>query len=584
MRKRRTHALVSTTILMVVAACLWYFFAPTALGGKDNSVVTEGVSMQPRFHAGDLAIIRAQPNYAVGEIVGYQSKLLHTVVLHRIIARNGNTYTFKGDNNDFIDPEHPTRSQLVGALWIHIPGAGTQFRAIGSPIAVGVLVGIGTLLLLGAAFAGRTHRRRRQARRGGGSVRGPPAGRPGRTVSPEALTIVLCICACVFVPAVILAIVSFAQPARTKHPYTIAYQQAGRFAYSSDTSQSAAYPTGHLGTGDPIFTQIIHQITVRFRYNFRAPSGHSVHGTIGLDVNVVATSGWHQTLQLVPPQPFRGDTAQVASPLDVHAVLGTISSLEKTTGVTSSYTLTLAPVVTVNGALAAQPLTTTFRPNTPAPAVLVPVATTYEPTLEFALTPLEMQSAGATSGPGTTPASVAATAAATTNPSTVASVTATTLSAAYLSLGPLHVRVVDMRWIALLAIAFVILGVAGTALLARGQARDERSRILARYGHWIVPVARVWQEPGVAVIDVNDMDALVRIADRYDRAILHEHDPIDGDAFWVTDESGQYRYAVPISGPRATQPDRELIYEPLTVPSSPAELLDDDGPHEFDER
>jgi signal peptidase I len=578
MRKRRTHALLSTTILMVVAACLWFFFAPTALGGKDNFVVTEGVSMQPRFHAGDLAIIRSQPDYTVGEIVGYRSKLLHTIVLHRIIARNGDSYTFKGDNNDFIDPEHPTRSQLVGALWIHLPGAGREFRGLGSPVAVGVLVGFGTLLLMGAAFAGRTHRRRRQARRTGGSMRAPPSPGRNRSVSPEILTIMLGVLACIFVPAVILAIVSFAQPARTKHPYTIPYQQSGRFAYSSDTSQSAAYPTGHLGTGDPIFTQIVHQITVRFRYTFRAPSGHSVRGMIALDANVVATSGWHETLQLVQAQPFRGDTAQVVSPLDVHAVLGTIASLEKTTGVSSSYTLTLAPMVTVNGSIAAQPLTTSFRPGAFTPAMVVPLTTSYMPTLAFSLTPLEMQTVGAAG------ANAAVAAAVTTNPSAVASVTTTTLSAAYLSLGPLHVRVVDMRWLALLAIAFVILGVIATALLARGQARDERSRILARYGHWIVPVARVWQEPGVAVIDVNDMDALVRIADRYDRAILHEHDPIDGDAFWVTDESGQYRYAVPISGPRATQPDRELIYEPLTVPSSPAELLDDDGPHEFDER
>ncbi len=73
--------------------------------------------------------------------------------------------------------------------------------------------------------------------------------------------------------------------------------------------------------------------------------------------------------------------------------------------------------------------------------------------------------------------------------------------------------------------------------------RDESASIRARYRHLIVPVERVWQLPGVAVIDVADMDALARIAEHYDRSILHEATD-DGDAFWVTDESGQFRYAL----------------------------------------
>jgi hypothetical protein len=39
------------------------------------------------------------------------------------------------------------------------------------------------------------------------------------------------------------------------------------------------------------------------------------------------------------------------------------------------------------------------------------------------------------------------------------------------------------------------------------------------------------------------MDALARIAEHYDRSILHEA-TADGDAFWVADESGQFRYAL----------------------------------------
>ncbi len=59
-------------------------------------MVTSGVSMEPRFHTGDLAIVRPVSNYRVGEIVAYWSTVLHTVVLHRIIAKDGNYVCIQG--------------------------------------------------------------------------------------------------------------------------------------------------------------------------------------------------------------------------------------------------------------------------------------------------------------------------------------------------------------------------------------------------------------------------------------------------------------------------------------------------------
>ncbi len=84
-------------------------------------------------------------------------------MLHRIIARVGDRYVFKGDNNNFVDFEHPARSQLIGALWLHIPGMGARLQSLRSPALIGLLVGIGMLLLSGAAF---TQGRRRGAGRG----------------------------------------------------------------------------------------------------------------------------------------------------------------------------------------------------------------------------------------------------------------------------------------------------------------------------------------------------------------------------------------------------------------------------------
>jgi hypothetical protein len=117
-----------------------------------------------------------------------------------------------------------------------------------------------------------------------------------------------------------------------------------------------------------------------------------------------------------------------------------------------------------------------------------------------------------------------------------------------------------MRAVALGAIAIILGVLLATLALLRAKVarfaprqRDEGASILARYRHLIVPVARIWPLPGVPVIDVSDMDALVRIAEHYERSILHEASP-EGESFWVTDESGQFRYTLGAPAPAPRQP------------------------------
>jgi hypothetical protein len=67
------------------------------------------------------------------------------------------------------------------------------------------------------------------------------------------------------------------------------------------------------------------------------------------------------------------------------------------------------------------------------------------------------------------------------------------------------------------------------------------------------------------VIDVADMDALARIAEHYERSILHEASP-EGESFWVTDESGQFRYAL-------GTPARVTVAQQPPVEPSPLDSL-----------
>ena len=154
---------------------LWLLLAPTAVGGSTRWVVTDGVSMEPRFHSGDLALVREQSDYRVGQIVAYRNRQLDTIVLHRIVARDGSRYVFKGDNNNFVDFEHPRRSQLLGRdVDTCAGGRRATSPSIRSPALIGGLFALATLLFgappsgaAGDAGAASGASARRRPRHGG---------------------------------------------------------------------------------------------------------------------------------------------------------------------------------------------------------------------------------------------------------------------------------------------------------------------------------------------------------------------------------------------------------------------------------
>src|SRR3954454_17443144 len=96
---RRTKTRIAVVLTIAAAAVVAWFAWPQSLGGRTSYVTTHGVSMEPRFHTGDLAILQSTGDYQVGDVAAYHDRTLHTVVMHRIIAVRDGHYTFKGDNN-----------------------------------------------------------------------------------------------------------------------------------------------------------------------------------------------------------------------------------------------------------------------------------------------------------------------------------------------------------------------------------------------------------------------------------------------------------------------------------------------------
>ncbi|MGH9109068.1 MAG: S24/S26 family peptidase [Acidimicrobiales bacterium] len=133
---------------------------PQQLGGSMSYAITDGVSMLPTYHAGDLVVIRREPAYHLGEVAAFHNQQLHVIVLHRIVAIRGNRYVFKGDNNSWVTSYEPTKAQIVGAEWLHLAGAGKVLLDLRTPIVAAVLLGLLWLFSFWPRSASRRRRRR----------------------------------------------------------------------------------------------------------------------------------------------------------------------------------------------------------------------------------------------------------------------------------------------------------------------------------------------------------------------------------------------------------------------------------------
>ena len=89
--------------------------------GFGSAVVLSG-SMEPTFSTGDLIVVRECESVAVGDIVVYQQS--GSLVVHRVIAIDGDTITTRGDANNVADAP-VERSAVQGTVAFWIPGLGS---------------------------------------------------------------------------------------------------------------------------------------------------------------------------------------------------------------------------------------------------------------------------------------------------------------------------------------------------------------------------------------------------------------------------------------------------------------------------
>ncbi|HTX91746.1 MAG TPA: signal peptidase I [Anaerolineales bacterium] len=477
-KNRHGESPLATLLSFFGLALFWLFFAPTQIGGQAIYVMVNGNSMEPGFHFGDLVILHTTNSYQVGDVAAYRDVQLQSFVIHRIIAVEPAYFVFKGDHNFWIDGYHPTRQELIGKLWIHIPKAGLYFQRARSPINIAIISGIigGFLMLTSTQTKSRP-----------GKTSGERTGQGGVLEGP---LLVLGFLALVFL---VLGVFAFTKPARVKAA-PIPYQQMGAFFYSA-AGPAGIYDTATVSSGEPVFLKLTCAINLGFVYNLAAAQPGNIAGSGQLIAKVVdEQSGWERTLPLGSASTFTGTSYTLTASLDLCQVEALVASVEQATGFhASTYTLTIMNQTTVAGTLSGQAFHTIFEPQ---------LAFRFDALHFFLISdnsqdnPLQVTQAGSVANPA--------------------------LVDSPFPLPGLTLTVTLARTFSVIGLGLSLLGLAALGLYFYGQvSRGEGALISVKYGSLIVDVYDRGVETISPVIDITSMDDLAKIAERQNSMILH---------------------------------------------------------------
>lgn len=486
MTRRRLSAWILAAFLV---AGSWLLLAPPALGGETSYVVTSGVSMQPRFHTGDLALVRTQGSYAIGDIVAYRSPTLGVVVLHRIHSGNSRGFRTQGDNNTWLDPDAVPADQVLGKLWVHVPGVGAFMHA-GTLVPAAVVLGAGAVAV---PVRSRRRPRGRASRRKASPVQG--------TSKRSAASVWLVAATVAGVGGAGLVVLAARASAPVSTPAAVV-THALELTYQAPADR-AVYQGGTLVTGDPVFLKLNSWIDVALRDQVSGESTATAR-TLGLQARLTGAGSWQYTVPLDGQASSHGADSDLQVHLDLRSLQSIVTQAATHTGAAAgSYQLQLLPTVR----------TTPPGETAPAPVTFPPVVFQVQGG-QLVLVGAGAQRGVAVSRSATEPVPAGAAHA---GPARQVHVAGTSLSAALvttLGIGAL---------------------VAGAVLGAVGLLRQRRDPLAGLTQPLITVAAR---DLGAKTVMTASVDELFELARRYNRPVLHM--VVAGRPTYAVEEGGTW--------------------------------------------
>jgi signal peptidase I len=496
----RLPSLFANLILVVGLAVAWIFLAPTKVGGQVSYVIVHGKSMEPKFHAGDLVLVRKAPSYLVGDIVTYWDDGMAAYTIHRIIEIQQDRFILKGDNNSWIDPVKPGQEEIIGNLWIHLPRIGKAMEWLRSPINFALIVALSGGILMA------------------GMVVNPKRNRKKELVSLNPTGIVgisLYIFGILFFAFLAFSVYAFSRPVSITSE-TLLYQQEGLYSYSA-TGTPGIYDTDTVQSGEPIFPKLTCLLNVSFSYNLLGNQVQSISGSHQLYARILdEQSGWLRTIPMSQAMNFSGTSFTNAGTIDLCQVEALVTTLERETGLRSSaYKLEIVSAVTVMGNIAGETIAESFAP----------ILTFKFDEAHFYLDSTQKdEDLFRASKPGMS--------------------SSATLQGNVLSVLGFEIKVQTARVIALSGLLISLCCLLVLVLYVYSVVQnDQEALIRLKYGTLLVDVYEGSYEPTSPVIDVTSIDNLAKLAERHNTMILHISRDFLHD-YLVQENHATYRYSI----------------------------------------
>lgn len=301
-----------------------------------------------------------------------------------------------------------------------------------------------------------------------------------------------------------LAGAAWTRPAQTTDAAATAATTMG-FSYTTQVPPSAAYDGTTVTAPQPVFRALTDEVEVS--YDYAGPPG-----TLSVRAQLSTDSGWSATV------PLAGDTAigarhEGSVHLDLSSLQQRADDAAAVTGIPAEGLLVaVVPTVALDG------------------------GGEFAPRFELALDDLTLTATSALTAEG------------------VSSTSGTRVEPARLSALGHHLDVAAARAVGPVAVVLAMLAMLIVITLVRRSAPvAERERIRRRYGALILPVLPIALAAGRPVVDVPDVDALARLAERYGLLVL-AWSRGGVDTYVVQDEGATYRYRSGSCAPQQVLP------------------------------
>lgn len=118
MNKSLRHVILVLALILAV---------PVASNTYAPFYIVEGHSMFPAFHPDDIVLVHhyfpQHMNDWMGRVIVFFDLVSGNIIIHRVVAIDGQYLKTKGDNNMSADAFEPFAGDVLGIVYAHMAGA-----------------------------------------------------------------------------------------------------------------------------------------------------------------------------------------------------------------------------------------------------------------------------------------------------------------------------------------------------------------------------------------------------------------------------------------------------------------------------